>query len=163
MFEAFIHSKILRRLLHHLLSRPAQRFYARGLAKELGVSVGPLHRELQRLERLGLLQSTLEANVRYYTVKQDSPLFAELRSASRPPQPESQADTAADPQGVPLPAALSTDAFQRVIRIGWAGVLMAAVLVLVWSVAYFRRMEARLQVFEGVLSEFVQEQSVNRP
>lgn len=169
MFEAFIRSRIRRTLLAHLMAQPPRRCYLRGLAKELRVSVGPLHKELHHLERVGLLTSSLEANIRYYTVNQHSALFNELRSLS----PHGQAPlsspaspiTSPPPQGWPsvspavAPPAMDPDVQRRNrvvrwgMRIGVVSALLVLVSSLVWWVSYLRRMERVLQTFEGVLAE----------
>lgn len=84
MFETFVPSRIRRTLLEHLLTHPNDRFYLRGLAKELGLTVSPLRRELKRLEALGVLKAYQEANIRFYVVDQASPFFAQLKSAVSP-------------------------------------------------------------------------------
>lgn len=94
MLETLVSSKIRRALLEYILTHATTRFYLRGLAKELGVAVSPLRRELKRLEQLGVLKAYDEANIRFYVVEQASPQFAELKSVSTSmapapvPQPE---------------------------------------------------------------------------
>ncbi len=82
MLESLVSSRVRRTLLEYLVAHPHERFYLRGLAKELGLSTSPLQRELKRLERVGLLTVSPEANLRFYCVNQASPLFAELRAAA---------------------------------------------------------------------------------
>jgi len=84
MFETLVSSKIRRALLEHLLTHSHERFYLRGLAKELGLAVSPVRRELKRLEQLGVLKAYDEANIRFYVVDQQSPLFAQLKQAALP-------------------------------------------------------------------------------
>jgi len=83
MLETLVSSRIRRTLFEHLLTHPSERFYLRGLAKELGVSISPLRRELKRLEQSGVLVACQEANILFYTVQTDSPLFRQLQRASR--------------------------------------------------------------------------------
>lgn len=153
MFEAFIRSRIRRTLLARLTNHPDARFYLRAMAKELGVSVGPLHKELHHLERLGLLTSLLEANVRYYAVNQRCALFNELKSMfphEQAPMPSSAAVT-------PLVTDPRVQRTDRVLhwgmRIGLVSLVFVLVSGLVWGVSYLRRMERALQSFEGVLAE----------
>lgn len=80
MLETLISSKIRRALFEYLLVHPAERFYLRGLAKELNLSVSPLRRELKRLEHSGLLSTQQEANVLFYTVNSRAPAFGQLLS-----------------------------------------------------------------------------------
>ena len=79
MLETFVSSKIRRALLEYILTYPTDRFYLRGLAKQLGLAVSPLRRELKRLERSGMLTTTPEANLLFYTVNPASPAFLELK------------------------------------------------------------------------------------
>ncbi|MBI4354203.1 MAG: winged helix-turn-helix transcriptional regulator [Candidatus Omnitrophica bacterium] len=85
MLETLISSRIRRTLLEHLLAHPEQRGYLRGLAKELNLPVSPLRRELKRLEALGLLKASQEANILFYHVDRTCPLFLQLTSALRSP------------------------------------------------------------------------------
>ena len=81
MLEALISSRIRRVLVEYLLAHPEHPVYLRGLAKELGLSISPLRRELKRLEQAGLLKAHEEGNIRFYAVDQSSPLFAQLQHA----------------------------------------------------------------------------------
>ncbi len=79
MLEALVSSKIRRALLEHVLTHPDDRFYLRGLAKSLGLSVSPLRRELKRLEHSGILTADQEGNILFYTVNQSAPAFLQLQ------------------------------------------------------------------------------------
>lgn len=83
MLETFVPSRIRRTLLEHLLTHPSDRFYLRGLAKELGLTVSPLRRELKRLEALGVLKAYQEANIRFYVVDQAAAKFIQLKSLAQ--------------------------------------------------------------------------------
>lgn len=78
MLEALVSSRIRRSLLEHILSNPKERFYLRGLAKSLNLSVSPLRRELKRLEQSGMLRAEEEGNMLFYAVDTDSQAFLEL-------------------------------------------------------------------------------------
>ena len=80
MFESLISSRIRRSLLEHIVSRPDDRFYLRGLSKELGLSVSPLRRELKRLEHSGMLKAIPEGNMVFYEADKTSAAFLELQS-----------------------------------------------------------------------------------
>jgi hypothetical protein len=82
MLETLVSSRIRRTLFEHLLTHPDERFYLRGLAKELALSISPLRRELLRLERLGMLTAYDEANIRFYVVNQASTPFLQLKQAA---------------------------------------------------------------------------------
>ena len=79
MLESLVSSKVRRALLEYILTHPSDRFYLRGLAKQLGLTVSPLRRELKRLERSGMLTAAPEANLLFYTVNPASPAFLELK------------------------------------------------------------------------------------
>lgn len=84
MLEALISSRIRRTLFEYLLTHPTNRFYLRGLAKHLRLSISPLRRELARLEQSGMLRAEQEGNIRFYTVTTASPAFLELQQVSQP-------------------------------------------------------------------------------
>ncbi|KPJ53565.1 hypothetical protein AMJ39_04120 [candidate division TA06 bacterium DG_24] len=73
-------STVRAELLALFLSHPTEGFYLHGLAKELGKRPSSLQRELENLERIGLLTSSKEANVRYYRIDQDCPIYPDLKA-----------------------------------------------------------------------------------
>ena len=81
MLEALVSSRIRRTLFEYLLTHSTERFYLRGLAKQLNLSISPLRRELARLEQSGMLQAVEEGNMRFYTVNATSPAFLQLKQA----------------------------------------------------------------------------------
>ena len=83
--EPLISSKIRRALLEHFLTHPGERFYLRGLAKTLNLSVSPARRELLRLEHLGVLKAYPEANIRFYVIDPASPLVTQLKAYQQAP------------------------------------------------------------------------------
>lgn len=89
MLENFVSSRIRRTLFEYILAHPQEPFYLRGLAKELGLSVTPLRRELKRLEGSGVLKASQEGNMLFYRVDTGSPVFLQLQHAgqSAPSQP----------------------------------------------------------------------------
>lgn len=95
MLETLISSRIRRSLFEHILTHPAERFYLRGLAKELGLSISPLRRELKRLEQAGMLKAVQEGNMLFYTINTASPGFFQLQQVSR---------QAKAPSAAPVPA-----------------------------------------------------------
>ena len=84
MLEALVSSRIRRALFEYILAHPSDRFYLRGLAKELGLSISPLRRELKRLERAGVLRAFQEGNMLFYTVDAGSAVFQQLKQAGQP-------------------------------------------------------------------------------
>lgn len=83
MLETLVSSRIRRTLFEHILSHPDERFYLRGLAKALDLSISPLRRELKRLERSGMLKATQEGNMLFYTANPASPAFLQLMQAGQ--------------------------------------------------------------------------------
>ncbi|OGX40338.1 MAG: hypothetical protein A3C53_03155 [Omnitrophica WOR_2 bacterium RIFCSPHIGHO2_02_FULL_68_15] len=99
MLEALVSSRIRRALFEHILTRPSERFYLRGLAKSLGLSVSPLRRELKRLERSDVLRAAQEGNMLFYTVNTDAAAFLQLQQAGLQTKAPSPSD-AEQPFGV---------------------------------------------------------------
>ncbi|GEM_PF-3210226 len=87
MLEALVSSRIRRQLFEYLLAHPADRFYLRGLAKDLGLSISPLRRELKRLEHSGMLRASYEGNILFYHVDTSSPGYRQLAGAGQSPVP----------------------------------------------------------------------------
>jgi len=113
MLETLISSRIRRTLFEYLLTHPTQYFYLRGLAKELNLSISPLRRELAKLEQSGVLTVVQEANIRFYRVNTESPVYRQLRQAfysSPAPKPAMAVVSApvqfptSEPPGQPAPA-----------------------------------------------------------
>src|SRR3989338_290561 len=105
MLEALVSSRIRRTLLEYLVTHPNDRFYLRGLAKDLGQSISPLRRELKRLEQSGMLTAYDEGNMRFYTVHVNSPAFQELRQVGLPAPACAGPGTADRPRSVQSPVA----------------------------------------------------------
>ena len=101
MLETLVSSRIRRTLFEYLLTHSTDRFYLRGLAKQLSLSISPLRRELARLEQSGMLQAVDEGNMRFYTVNVTSPTFLQLQHAGL--SSPNQSGTAAQPPQVKLP------------------------------------------------------------
>src|SRR3990170_8206950 len=66
-------------LLTLFFTRLDKRFYVRELARQLGRDISGIKRELDNLERAGLLTSEKVGNLRYYHVNKASPLYAEMK------------------------------------------------------------------------------------
>lgn len=82
MINSLVSSRIRRTLFGHIVSRPGSRFYLRGIAKELNLTISPLRRELLKLEQLGVLKTSEEGNLRFYQVDQTHPVFLQLKQAA---------------------------------------------------------------------------------
>ena len=91
MLETLISSRIRRTLLEYILAHPTERFYLRGIAKSLALSVSPLRRELKRLEQSGVLHAVPEGNMLFYEVDTSSPTFLQLKHANERPEAPSEA------------------------------------------------------------------------
>ena len=135
------------------------RFYLRGLAKELGLSISPLRRELNQLERSGMLRAVHEGNIRFYTVDPTSPGFLQLKQAGQtsgssvaPLEPPAHAIPvgviSAGPQR-PLPTPSTQRHGPGIIPLGGpalvgAAVLGMALMLIVASLAYLTMTNDRL-------------------
>ncbi|MBI2081579.1 MAG: winged helix-turn-helix transcriptional regulator [candidate division NC10 bacterium] len=67
-------------LLVLLLGRPEERFYVRELARQLKRDISGIKRELDNLEKAGILQSVKAGNLRYYSASPRSPVYSELKA-----------------------------------------------------------------------------------
>ncbi|MBN1587461.1 MAG: winged helix-turn-helix transcriptional regulator [Candidatus Omnitrophica bacterium] len=90
LLEALFSSKVRVKLLKHILNHPTQKFYLRGLERELNESATPLRRELLRLEKTGLLYTEDEANVKYYVLNRQMPHYEALARLFDAPVPGGQ-------------------------------------------------------------------------
>ncbi len=76
----FGESKVRRDLLLRFFARPSLERHVRALARETGWSPTIIGRELNNLERAGILRSERIGNLRIYSVDSDSPVATEIRS-----------------------------------------------------------------------------------
>ena len=67
------------RLVTVFVTRPTEAFYARQLAREIGMSLTPIQRELERLHRLGIVRAEKTGREKYYRVEGQHPLLADLK------------------------------------------------------------------------------------
>ena len=86
MLETLVAPRIRRTLFEYLLGHPSDRFYLRGLAKDLNLPISPLRRELKRLEQAGMLCTTQEGNMLFYMIEPTSSAFLQLQQAGSPLQ-----------------------------------------------------------------------------
>lgn len=80
MLSTLITSKSRVEILTWFLTHPGERFHYLQLDKLLKSSRPSIQKELKRLEDAGILLSVKEANVRFYWINQDHPLYPELKS-----------------------------------------------------------------------------------
>ena len=67
-------------LLRLFFTRPEDRFYTRQIARELRRDISGIKRELDNLEKAGLLLSDKVGNLRYYTVNKMAAIYSEVKS-----------------------------------------------------------------------------------
>jgi predicted nucleotidyltransferase len=80
MLSVLITSKSRVELLTWFMAHPGERFHYLQLDRRLKASRHSLQVELKRLHDAGILLSRKEANVRFYWVNEQHPLYPELRS-----------------------------------------------------------------------------------
>lgn len=80
MLDRLFKSKARVKLLSLFLLNPQSEYYGRQLARMTGLPQQNIWAELKSLEKLGLLQSRREANLRFFKVNTQFPIYEELRS-----------------------------------------------------------------------------------
>ncbi len=80
MLSTLITSKSRVEILTWFLTHPGERFHYLQLDKLLKSSRPSIQKELKRLEDARIILSVKEANVRFYWINQDHPLYPELKS-----------------------------------------------------------------------------------
>lgn len=78
--KSLFSSAIRADLLALLLNNPEERFYVREIATLLRKNPSGVKRELDNLEKMGIVTSKKVANLKYFQAEKKSPLFAELKS-----------------------------------------------------------------------------------
>lgn len=80
MLGDLIVSKCRLKLLKIFFSQPNELFYIRQLARETEEEINAIRRELNRLEKAGLVQKENRGNRIYYWLNKNHPLFGDLLS-----------------------------------------------------------------------------------
>jgi len=80
MLSTLITSKVRLALVTLFLTHPEKRFYQTQLIRELGLSSSLMQAELKKLEGIGFVTSSREANIRYFQVNNSFPIYPELKS-----------------------------------------------------------------------------------
>ena len=80
MLNKLFSSSVRADILALLLNSPEEKFYVREIATILGKNPSGVKRELDNLERMGILLSEKVANLRYFRANTESPLFSELKN-----------------------------------------------------------------------------------
>jgi predicted nucleotidyltransferase len=69
---------VQQRVLGLLFGQPERRFQSAELIRLAGSGTGAVHRQLQRLEKAGLVTVARDGNQKYYAARRDAPVFPEL-------------------------------------------------------------------------------------
>ncbi len=80
MLQGLFSSTVRADILALLLNNPNEKFYVREIANILRKNPSGVKRELDNLEKIGILVSERVANLRYFQANTESPLFPELRN-----------------------------------------------------------------------------------
>jgi len=80
MLKSLFSSSIRADVLSLLLNSPGEQFYIREVAKLLRKNPSGIKRELDNLEKMGIVTSEKVANLKYFQADKDSPLFSELKN-----------------------------------------------------------------------------------
>lgn len=80
MLKSLFSSSIRADVLSLLLNSPDEKFYVREIAKLLRKNPSGVKRELDNLEKMGIVQSERVANLKYFHADKNSPLFSELKN-----------------------------------------------------------------------------------
>lgn len=80
MIEELITSKTRSKILTLFFTNPKESFYVREISRKVKENVNSVRRELEKLEKVGVLKSRNEANLKYYSLNENMPIYEELRS-----------------------------------------------------------------------------------
>lgn len=72
-------SKVKAEVFRLLFGLNGQPLHLRELERQSGLAVATVRQELDRLARLGLVEPRVDGNRRYYTAREDHPLYPEIR------------------------------------------------------------------------------------
>lgn len=78
--KSLFSSSVRADLLALLLNNPEEKFYVREIAMLLRKNPSGVKRELDNLEKMGILTCKKVANLKYFQAEKSSPLFSELKS-----------------------------------------------------------------------------------
>jgi len=80
MLKSLFSSSIRADVLSLLLNSPDEQFYIREIAKLLRKNPSGIKRELDNLEKMGVVTSEKIVNLKYFQANRESPLFSELKN-----------------------------------------------------------------------------------
>jgi DNA-binding transcriptional ArsR family regulator len=72
-------SKVKAEVFRLLFGLNGQPLHLRELERQSGLAIGTVRQELDRLTKLGLVEPRVDGNRRYYTAREDHPLYPEIR------------------------------------------------------------------------------------
>lgn len=72
-------TKLREKLVTYSFTHPDEHFYVRELAGLIDEDAGNLSRELRKLEKEGLFDSSSKGNIKFYSLNKSYPLFQELK------------------------------------------------------------------------------------
>jgi DNA-binding transcriptional regulator YhcF (GntR family) len=78
--QSLFSSSVRADVLALLLNNPDEKFYVREIATLLRKNPSGVKRELDNLEKMGILSSKKVANLKYFQAEKKSPLFSELKN-----------------------------------------------------------------------------------
>ncbi len=74
----FMVSRVRAKLLKVFLQDPQEMFYVRELTRKVGEEINAVRRELERMQRRGMVKSEPRGNRLYYFVRKNYPFYQEL-------------------------------------------------------------------------------------
>jgi DNA-binding transcriptional ArsR family regulator len=80
MLEKLFSSKTRVEILRLLFSNPDGRYYVRQIAREIRRDISGIKRELDNLDKAGLLTSEKLGNLRYYSVNKSAAIYPEIKA-----------------------------------------------------------------------------------
>jgi predicted transcriptional regulator with HTH domain len=89
VLKSLFSSSIRADVLSLLLNSPDEQFYIREIAKLLRKNPSGIKRELDNLEKMGIVTSEKIVNLRYFQANKESPLFSELKNLMGAPSTSS--------------------------------------------------------------------------
>jgi hypothetical protein len=75
-----ITSKVRVKILELFMSNLEEKYHVRGIVREIGEEINAVRRELEKMEKAGLLKKEPRGNRVYYWVRTDDPIFGDLLS-----------------------------------------------------------------------------------
>lgn len=79
MLEALFRSRVLVKILGFFAKNPDAEAYLREISREVDEPASAVRRELDRLTELGLLQTKMQGNHKYFRLKEGLPILADLK------------------------------------------------------------------------------------